>query len=450
MFADLFCYFSNPISMSASEFITIMLSAEDAAVRRRAAEDLLSTSIVSNETIASFAKGLTDVDKGVRDICALALTRGEDSTVGERARAVAPLITNADIEVRNLAGDILLKLGNDAASALYIYLSDTKEDNRKFACDIIGLSGNADAIPYVRRLLTDEDDNVRCAAVEALGFLKATDMLGDIIGMYDDEAVRPYVIAAVGCIGGKHAQEFLLHLMNEEDAFVQIAAIDALSICADEIGIAHKLLDALPSSNPDVQPVILRTIYSIAFRSKVAIELPHDLRPVAHAALVDDDADTRIAGLLALGSLYEEEDIPALLHEIRSRNSDTQQHILSVILAYSSPAVVGEFFERVFSTLVECNSQITDFLGFLTSLLPSAHSENAAITVQSVMRQYTTVLYDQRREVLEFLFSISREAVIHLLSDEIASGKAERVEDAQHFATLYNIREPLPVQSQNV
>ena len=32
--------------------------------------------------------------------------------------------------------------------------------------------------------------------------------LGDIVAMYDDEIERPYVIAAIGNLGGKQAQEF--------------------------------------------------------------------------------------------------------------------------------------------------------------------------------------------------------------------------------------------------
>jgi HEAT repeat protein len=437
--------------MNAQAFINTLLSDTDASLRRRAAEELIGINTVSTDAINAFAKGLSDGDKGVRDICALGILRSPEVNIAEKARAVAPLIINDDIEIRNLAGDVLLKLGAPAVDALYPFLTDPKEDHRKFACDIIGLSNNPEAIPHVRRLLMDTDDNVRCAAIEALGFLKASDLLGDVIAMYDDEVVQPYVIGAVGHIGGKHGQEFLLTVMKDDDAFVQIAAIDALALCADEIGIAHKLLTILPTANPDVQPVLLRTIYSIAFRLQAAIALPRDLRSVAYQALTDDDRDTRIAGLLALGSEYEEEDVSALLEEVKSNNPDTHQHILSVALHHSSPAMVREFFERVFDTLEECNAQITEFLGYLTALLPHAQSENAAITIQAVMREYSNVVQYQRREIIEFLLAVNREAAVHLLSDEIASGEAQRMEDATNFASYYKIRELVfSEQAQNV
>jgi HEAT repeat protein len=427
--------------MSVQAFITTLSNDADAAQRRRAAEELIAAHTMDTDTINAFAKGLSDSDKGVRDICAIGILRSPDSLCAEKARAVAPLITHEDIEIRNLAGDVLLKIGAKAVDALYPYLSDAKEDNRKFACDIIGLSQNRDSIPHVRSLLMDTDDNVRCAAIEALGFLKASDLLGDIIAMYDDEAVKPYVIGAVGHIGGKQAQEFLLNALTEEDEFTQIAAIDALAICADEIGIAHKLLASLPSASPDVQPVLLRTIYSIAFRLQAAIALPADLRSVAHQALMDDDRDTRIAGLLALGSQYEEEDVEALMYEIRGNNPDTQQHILSVALGASPPAMVREFFERIFDALVESNLQMSEFLGYLTALLPSAQSENAAITIQALMREYKDSVQDQRKEILEFLLAVNREAALHLLSDELASNEPAHIEDAKYFVNYFTIRE---------
>ena len=126
--------------MSAQDRISLMLTATDASVRRRTAEELIGLNLSDREVIVAFAKGLTDADKGVRDICALALERANNVPIPIRAEAVAPLITKEDIEVRNLAGDVLLKFGAAAVDALYPYLSDPKEDNRKFACDIIGLS----------------------------------------------------------------------------------------------------------------------------------------------------------------------------------------------------------------------------------------------------------------------------------------------------------------------
>lgn len=427
--------------MSAQDRISLMLTATDASVRRRAAEELIGLNLSDREVIIAFAKGLTDADKGVRDICALALERANNVPIPVRAEAVAPLITKEDIEVRNLAGDVLLKFGAAAVDALYPYLSDTKEDNRKFACDIIGLSNNPAAIPHVRKLLSDVDDNVRCAAVESLGFLKAVEHLGDIVAMYDDEIVRPYVIAAIGNLGGKQAQEFLLKLMDESDEFVQINAIDALAVCADEIGIAHKLLVLLPKVSADVQSVLLRTIYSIAFRLQIAVELPDELRNIAYQALLDDDPDTRIAGLLALGKSYDEDDVPALLHEITRNNPETQKHILSIVLVNSTPAVAREFFDRLFWVLDESNVQMTEILGFLAELLPPVHGENGAIAIQAVMRQYLAVVQDHRRDIIEFLLAVSRDAAIHLLSDEIISDEEHRVEDAVQFARFYNVRE---------
>ena len=56
------------------------------------------------------------------------------------------------------------------------------------------------------------------------------------------------------------------------------------AVCADEIGIAHKLLILLPGEWMSNQ-YLLRTIYSIAFRLQIAVELPDELRNIAYQAL---------------------------------------------------------------------------------------------------------------------------------------------------------------------
>jgi hypothetical protein len=82
--------------MSVQAFIHTLLTDSDAAARRRAAEELIGIHTVNTETINAFTSGLSDSDKGVRDICAIGILRSPEEHLAETARAVAPLITNDD------------------------------------------------------------------------------------------------------------------------------------------------------------------------------------------------------------------------------------------------------------------------------------------------------------------------------------------------------------------
>jgi HEAT repeat protein len=440
--------------MTIEDLIPILLGDSDADGRRRAAEEIIAQSdsisgAAVDTVIDVFVKGLTDIDKGVRDICAIGLVQAYKPLSLKKAQAVASLITHTDIEVRNLAGDVLIRLGHQSAAALTPYLKDSKADNRKFACDIIGLVGDESVIDAVAVLLGDEDANVRCAAIEALGYLKAATYLPAIIDLFErDDEVRPYIIDAAGQIGGHTAQAFLLDLLENGEPFFQMTATDALAACADDITIAHRLLERLQVADVEVQLLLLKAIYAIAFRLNTQIVLPEEYRDTARQAMLDSDPEMRIAGLLALGLVYVEADIPALLQEIKRNTPDTQKHIIFILLAHSAPATVSIFFNKLFDALSETCIQLVDIFGQIVSLWSNARQENAQVILDTVVRQYPNIPSDYQKEAIELLMSISRDRLIALLEGELHSKSHQRVEDALGFIDLYSIRELFSKRSQ--
>src|ERR1700754_2131644 len=96
--------------MQSSDLLALLLTSDYAEQRRFAALELADAAEMTEDIIEALARGLDDGDKGVRDVCAYVLhSRGGNAAV--KAGFVAPLIANPRIEVRNLAGEILVKLG---------------------------------------------------------------------------------------------------------------------------------------------------------------------------------------------------------------------------------------------------------------------------------------------------------------------------------------------------
>lgn len=428
--------------MTSAELIQKLLFDSDADIRRRAAEELIIHHEDPTVTIQAFVSGLTDNDKGVRDICAMGLAQVHKDLSLQKAQAVASLITHQNIEVRNLAGDILLKFGHVAAEALYDYLQDVRGDNRKFACDIIGLSGNPHAVSHIQQLLTDTDVNVRCSAIEALGYLKADQSFDLLLTLFqNDEQTRPYVIAAIGNIGGKRSEDFLLGLLKGDDAFIRITTIDALAECANSIDIANQLLAILLDEEFEIQLILLKAIYAIAFRLNIPITLPTELREIAQQAIIDDDPEVRVAGLLALGFEYYDEDVSVLIQELKKQNPDTQEHIVSTLLTHSSPETVTVFFDKLFNAMSEVSLPLVELFGYIVNIWHQSRQENAEAVLTSIRKQFADLSGDYQKEVIELLLSISRDQLITMLSQELQSDNPQRVEDTLGYIDTYSIRE---------
>ncbi len=341
--------------MQSSELLALLLTSDHAEQRRFAALELADMPNMSEEVIAALARGLSDEDKGVRDVCAFALHSHNNAAV--KSQFIAPLIVHGRIEVRNLAGEVLIKLGAPAADALLPYMTDDNPDNRKFACDIIALLDNTSdhIMQSVMDQLEDPDENVCSAAIDALGRLGTTSCTASLIALYKrNPDLGPYIVQSLSQIGGEEAQEFLLELLSSPDEFAQIAAIDGLALCGTSTDIAKRILAELPTASDLVQTIMLRTVFGLAYRLNEYIELPSELRYVAHRAMSDDDDEIRIAGLFALGNTIQEEDIPSLTGFLLHADESLQRHVLSIVLS-GSDIPVATRFTREFLAIVDAD-----------------------------------------------------------------------------------------------
>lgn len=348
-------------------------------VRRRAADDLIANNMINEISIKAFANGLLDNDIGIRDVCQRALLDTPEEFKALSAIAVAPYINMREIELRNLAGEILTKLGAPSVSILLPYLKSNDFDVRKFACDILGLIADEGIVSYVTPLLSDHDKNVQLSAVETLGNLRAESALDALIMVYENfDEIKPAVIESIGKIGGDNSESYLLEqLDNESDIFLQTTIIDALSFNAKSIDISYKLLAKMPRSNIEMQKIMLMTAFAISFRLEEKLLMPDDLRYVSHQGLLEEDENIMVASLISLGNVYRIEDIKPLIGVISKEQSDINQQIMYNLTVNSSVNEITYFFESFFilEDITDTQIDIIDYLPLFWNEIPIENKE---------------------------------------------------------------------------
>jgi HEAT repeat protein len=178
------------------------------------------------------ALALAHPDPGAREEAARAIVATGSA---EAAEAVAPLIAHPDIAVRNLAGDVLVRLGACAVDALPPYLDDEDGDVRKFAVDVLAQLPAQALAPRIAEALDDEDANVRLAAIDALAELGAAPFADALVARYEAEPLaRPSVIAALGACGCPQGSALIIDALGDDDPVVQLAAAEALAELGDD------------------------------------------------------------------------------------------------------------------------------------------------------------------------------------------------------------------------
>lgn len=324
-----------------------------------AINNLINQHEFDEKLIPTFVKYLNSDNRGLRDASYRILINYPENLKPKVAEHVAPMIETRAIEFRNLAGDILLKLGLPSVKPLVKYLKVEDFDIRKFACDIIGLVDDGKMLDTVMQLYDDNDTNVVLSSIEAVGNIFYNNqtnvdkqhITASLIELFEtnNDVLKPQITETLGKIGGKDAENFLLHILRyEQDFFVKIAAIDSLAIVGSDIEICNMLLSEINNYPFDIQTVVLKTAIAIGYRIEALPDLPPEGRGIARRALVDLDSEIGSAGLVALGNTYFVEDVKNIIVFYEKADYETQQYIQFNLFENSSEEVIKEFLNNVF------------------------------------------------------------------------------------------------------
>ena len=211
--------------MTYEQFLARIENAD--AFERLDALDALSLEADEHTVAQAAARLLADADPGVREEAARLL---ENLATEEAAALVVPYIASEDITVRNLAGEVLVKIGAAAVEALAPALDDDHHDVRKFAIDVLAQLPAQRLADRIAARLHDDDDNVVLAAVDALGDLRATEHHDALRALYDHRPLaRPSIVAALGAFGSEVDLDLLEQALDDEDPVVQYTAAEALA-----------------------------------------------------------------------------------------------------------------------------------------------------------------------------------------------------------------------------
>jgi hypothetical protein len=399
--------------MTFEQLIDTFQNNQNAEIRRQAADDLVANKMYNDISIQAFANGLMDSDTGIVDICQRALLNTPDEYKTITARDVVPFINSKEIELRNLAGEILTKMGKYAVPTLLPYLKSSDFDVRKFACDILGLIGDATIVPHIIPLLNDSDKNTMLSAIETLGNLNAESALDPLIMVYENfDEVKPFVIESIGKIGGKNSESYLLEQLetDKSDIFLQTTIIDALSYNAKSIDISYKLLERMPNCKIELQKIMMMTAFAIAFRLEKQLIMPDELRYVSHIGMKEKDENIMIASLIALGNEYRNDDTEPLMNVVSKNIPDLNKQILYNLVVNSSVNEIHNFLEQYFTWDVHTESNC-DFLVYLPTFWNAIPAPNKDAVIDAILLRIEQY-YDARTlEIIELIYNMDSQLV---------------------------------------
>jgi HEAT repeat protein len=222
-------------------------------------------------------------------------------------------------------------LGPAALARAVPLLSASEPYVRARAAILVGETGDARYAPAVQKLLTDQDDAVREAAVTALGHLGAPESVQPLVGLLQDAGQPPEVRVAaarsLGLLASPEAAAALIGLLRAPATPTQAALREAATTALGTLRTKEAADELLSLVGPTEQDVVVRTLAAEALPHALAGAADEQVRVVdaALVGLVDDlgpdgkklaPSEVRVAAAHALGQMALPTDIADHIREL--------------------------------------------------------------------------------------------------------------------------------------
>ena len=334
--------------------------------RQTAVESLYNENI-SDSLVEDICTMLNDTDKGVRNAVDLMLTVNPSTQI---PKYLVKYISSPNISTRNLAGEILLKIGNNSVEAMLESIYTGNDDDKKFIVDILGLIGDPKAAHEILELLKiNKNDNVIMACIEALGNLKYEPAIEFMIFIYDkNELYKPTITEALGKIGTSKALSFIISKYNDEDSLTKFSMIESLGLVGNQESFYFLISELNHTEGPLIWPII----ESICLlKDKYGLDIPFDEKMKNSILQTIEEADAKYKkAAVNLIIAFEGPDIMQACIKVFGEDYETDEMIKPKLL--ESPKTFFEIFIKLLNNshnnlknLLELSLELIKKNGFL-------------------------------------------------------------------------------------
>jgi HEAT repeat protein len=402
----------NEEKKPSSREIAELLNSDLPDKKREILEYLLTLDDI-DEFVEPVCNCITNPDKGIRNAASLLIINHRPE---KSAQYLVQCISSKDIMLRNLSGELLIKLGTKAIQTLIDFNCEKNSDDQKFIIDILGLIGSTKAADHIIGMLsTSEDENVILACVEALGNIRYQDSLDILQLLYNrSELYKPFIVEAIGKIGSPKACSFLLENFLKEDDLTKYSILESLGYVGD-VDTYFFLLEQVPNIHgPLVWPLITSLFI---LKEKYNLDIPFDdrMKNLLMFTLQEGTPDHKKTAL-SLINVFNDKEI--LVESLKFLGDDDELDEIIRSKIYKNPEHLFEEFQRIIANSKEKLRQVLNlFYSILSYLTYEArnfelsliHRRNIIYTMSELLNHHDE---EVRRSSMEIIFLLDSDAAL--------------------------------------
>jgi serine/threonine-protein kinase len=215
---------------------------------------------------------LKDTNKMVRSAALGALaTRGDAVNIA----AVSKLLQDPDLDVQGKAVDMMIQMRHpETVKYLTDALKDESEYARRAAVEVLNEIGSTDSVKELFSAIKDDDWWVRSRAGDALAEIGGPKVVESVASLIrdEDEEIRRTAIEILNATKDERAVDHLIAAADDTDWWVRERAVDALSKIGSPKALP-KLLDML-GNDTKTDTVVVRALGKIGSHKHISKIVP--------------------------------------------------------------------------------------------------------------------------------------------------------------------------------
>ncbi len=388
-----------------------LLKDEDPANRILAVESFMGTKL-DEKTAELLCSLIEDPDKGVRNSLDITLSINGSSFI---PKFLVKYISAPDIATRNLAGDILVKIGPPAVHALLNSLETDSDDDIKFAIDVLGLIGETNSAEKIIHIMkTNKNENVILACIEAIGNIHCRKCAGELINIYPlSELYQPTIIEALGKTGSTEAVNFMLNEYDKSDDLVKFAIIESLGLVGDEQAF-NFLIEKLNETYGPLVGTLIESISLLKEKYGLIVAVDDRFKEALIETFTEGEEKYKVAAAGLISDFSEKDVLTACLNSLGA-NAEVDSIIIPKLMEHKD-AVVSNLIEL----LDYKQPNLSSLIEVVKNIFEAGNTEDEFITEEVQLEKLKQSLVEcldhpdeeVRKNSAELLFSIDENTAL--------------------------------------
>jgi HEAT repeat protein len=320
------------------------------------------------------------------------------SPTEETIEQVVQLLDEKNTSVRMDVLELLKKIGNCNIEAVIGLLYHPNEDLRVYGCEVLSVLKNKVSLPHLIHKVLEDNDNVKNAAVVALGEFDdpgAIETLLDVLGQ--EEWVAFSAIYSLAKIGNKKVVPALLDVLKNREEELSLAACETLITFRDKRSI-DEIVDFVSHLGKEKQSIFI----------KVIIEQGND---TVFRKLLAKMGDELLTHVLTHLRLQKRKTVGVVQFLVHFKN---QQSVIALLDLLKDMDQDGEDFEALLRLLAELSpvweSKLDEYLvvdDYAFTLIRACGNVGCRVSENLLLKVFRSASLETKREIMKQLPRVS-------------------------------------------